>query len=391
MLILPESIFTLLVAKRKRPLTEEEELIWQAWIEENPAHSAEAQRMAQLIDETVQAELSHSIDVQSGWKKVDASTRSSAGWKRRKIRLLWRNIAAVLFPLACVGSLLVWKRQPEPAATVLPTNIVPGSPKAELILAGGETIRLDQKTQQKITNREGHSIGVDSANRLVYSSQSTRSTEWHTLRIPQGGEYQLTLPDGSEVWLNSASELHFPVAFNDNERRVTLKGEAYFEVKKSAQPFIVSTEQGEVRVLGTRFNLNAYPDEQQTVTTLVEGAVEFRHEQNRLRLQPGEQAVLDNRTEKVDVRKVNTSLYTSWVNGIFEYERMPLSTIMRQLARWYDIDYRFEDREFEEHPFTGIVRRDQALDKILGMIGKTTNVSFEISGKTIYIKKQRTI
>ena len=155
------------------------------------------------------------------------------------------------------------------------------------------------------------------------------------------------------------------MAFNDNERRVTLKGEAYFEVKKSAQPFIVSTDQGEVRVLGTRFNLNAYPDEQQTVTTLVEGAVEFRHEQNRLRLQPGEQAVLDNRTDKVDVRKVNTSLYTSWVNGIFEYERMPLSTIMRQLARWYDIDYRFEDREFEEHPFTGIVRRDQALESCL--------------------------
>lgn len=389
MLKLPESIFTLLVAKRNRALTEEEELIWQAWLEEDSAHAAEARRMAQVIDDTVQAELNHSIDVQSGWEKVDARTRTSAGWKRHKVRLLWRNIAAVFFPLALIGGFLLWQKQPvlPPSAAVLPVDIAPGSPKAELILAGGEKIALRQEAQQHITDREGRSIGVDSANRLVYTSHPFRRMEWHTLRIPQGGEYQLTLPDGTEVWLNSDSELHFPVAFNDNERRVTLKGEAYFEVTKGTKPFIVSTAKGEVKVLGTSFNINAYPDEEQTVTTLVQGAVEFCHDRTCHRLQPGEQAVLDNRTQEVDIRQVNTSLYTSWVNGTFEYERMPLSAIMRQLARWYSIEYRFDDEEFKDHPFTGIVRRDQSLSKILGMIAKTTQVSFEISDGEVQIKK----
>ena len=141
-------------------------------------------------------------------------------------------------------------------------------------------------------------------------------------------------------------------------------------------------------VLGTAFNLNTYPEEQQVLTTLVRGAVEFRHGNASVRLKPGQQAVLDVRTQQLDTRQVDVSLYTSWVNGIFEYERMPLADIMRQLARWYDIGFIFEAAEFHDHPFTGIARRDQTLDEILGMIAKTTGVAFEISGKTVLIKKQ---
>ena len=153
-------------------------------------------------------------------------------------------------------------------------------------------------------------------------------------------------------------------------------------------PFVVEAGDSRVTVLGTAFNLNTYPEEQQVLTTLVRGAVEFQHGNTSVRLKPGQQAVLDVRTQQLDTRQVDVSLYTSWVNGIFEYERMPLADIMRQLARWYDIGFIFEAAEFHDHPFTGIARRDQTLDEILGMIAKTTGVAFEISGKTVLIKKQ---
>ena len=153
-------------------------------------------------------------------------------------------------------------------------------------------------------------------------------------------------------------------------------------------PFVVEAGDSRVTVLGTAFNLNTYPEEQQVLTTLVRGAVEFQHGNASVRLKPGQQAVLDVRTQQLDTRQVDVSLYTSWVNGIFEYERMPLADIMRQLARWYDIGFIFEAAEFHDHPFTGIASRDQTLDEILGMIAKTTGVAFEISGKTVLIKKQ---
>ena len=166
-------------------------------------------------------------------------------------------------------------------------------------------------------------------------------------------------------------------------------GELYFDVQADAEhPFVVEAGDSRVTVLGTAFNLNTYPEEQQVLTTLVRGAVEFQHGNASVRLKPGQQAVLDVRTQQLDTRQVDVSLYTSWVNGIFEYERMPLADIMRQLARWYDIGFIFEAAEFHDHPFTGIARRDQTLDEILGMIAKTTGVAFEISGKTVLIKKQ---
>ena len=207
--------------------------------------------------------------------------------------------------------------------------------------------------------------------------------------MPRGGEYRFRLPDGSQVWINSASELRFPTRFTGRERVVYASGELYFDVQADAEhPFVVEAGDSRVTVLGTAFNLNTYPEEQQVLTTLVRGAVEFQHGNASVRLKPGQQAVLDVRTQQLDTRQVDVSLYTSWVNGIFEYERMPLADIMRQLARWYDIGFIFEAAEIHDHPFTGIARRDQTLDEILGMIAKTTGVAFEISGKTVLIKKQ---
>ena len=212
--------------------------------------------------------------------------------------------------------------------------------------------------------------------------------KYHTLAVPVGGEYHFTLVDGTRVWVNSASEVRFPNCFSGERREIYVKGEVYLEVARDEEhPFVVHAGENEVRVLGTRFNLTAYPDEQKVVTTLVEGSVEFRNDQSSIRLKPGEQSVLDRATNKLEKQKVDVSIYTSWVSGTFEYERMSLFDITRQLSRWYDVEFVYEAEEFRNHPFTGIVKRDQSLEDVLSLIEKTTNIKFKILGRTIIIKR----
>ena len=212
--------------------------------------------------------------------------------------------------------------------------------------------------------------------------------KYHTLAVPVGGEYHFTLADGTRVWVNSASEVRFPNYFSGGKREIYVKGEVYLEVARDEKhPFIVYTGENEVRVLGTRFNLTAYPDEQKVITTLVEGSVEFRNDQSSVRLKPGEQSVLNRATNKLEKQKVDVSIYTSWVSGTYEYERSPLSDITRQLSRWYDVQFIYESTEFSNHPFTGVVKRDQSLEEVLSIIEKTTNIRFKISGRTIIIKR----
>ena len=212
--------------------------------------------------------------------------------------------------------------------------------------------------------------------------------KYHTLAVPVGGEYHFTLADGTRVWVNSASEVRFPNCFSGKKREIYVKGEVYLEVARDEKhPFVVHAGENEVRVLGTRFNLTAYPDEQEVITTLVEGSVEFWNDQSSIRLKPGEQSVLDRETNNLEKQKVDVSIYTSWVSGTYEYERMPLSDITRQLSRWYDVQFVYETTEFSNHPFTGVVKRDQSLEEVLSIIEKTTNIKFKISGRTIIIKR----
>ncbi|MDE7074914.1 MAG: DUF4974 domain-containing protein [Odoribacter sp.] len=321
-------------------------------------------------------------------KRMDTILRR----KQRRTRMLaGTGIAALVALTVAVGTPLFRQSEPIPMAAVTPV-IEPGSTKATLLMADGETIALDNLADDNITTSDGTVINHDNEGGLQYQQQAPPAdtvVRYHTIRVPKGGEYRFTLPDGSFVCINSAAELRFPTRFRGEKREVYARGEIYFEVTPDRRhPFVVHSGDNTVRVLGTTFNVNAYPDEEQMVTTLVEGKVEFCHAGRNVPLQPGEQAVFNKTTETVETRSVDVSLYTAWVNGSFEYERMPLSSITRQLSRWYDVEFLFEAEEFRDHPFTGIARRDQSLDKILGTIAKTTGVAFEISDRKVYIKKR---
>lgn len=353
---------------------------------------AEAMRLFREIRETekilksVQAQ--EKIDLRKSWQRLDSSLvgRSRKGWW-----LFW-TVGSVV--AASVALLLMFvfpftRQVEQPETLVSQVGITPGGVKAVLQYEDGKTIDLTSSSS-RIVISDGLVLVNDSLKGLRFDQGEleNRPMKYHTLTVPVGGEYHFTLADGTRVWVNSASEVRFPNCFSGERREIYVKGEVYLEVARDEKhPFIVYTGENEVRVLGTRFNLTAYPDEQKVITTLVEGSVEFRNDQSSVRLKPGEQSVLNRATNKLEKQKVDVSIYTSWVSGTYEYERSPLSDITRQLSRWYDVQFIYESTEFSNHPFTGVVKRDQSLEEVLSIIEKTTNIRFKISGRTIIIKR----
>ncbi|MBS7197385.1 MAG: DUF4974 domain-containing protein [Bacteroidales bacterium] len=353
---------------------------------------AEAMRLFREIRETekilksVQAQ--EKIDLQKSWQRLDYSL---IGQSRKRQRLFWTigSVVAASVALLLMFAFPFVRQAEQPETLVSQVDITPGGVKAVLQYEDGKTIDLTSSSS-RIVISDGLVLVNDSLKGLRFDQGEleNRPMKYHTLTVPVGGEYHFTLADGTRVWVNSASEVRFPNCFSGERREIYVKGEVYLEVARDEKhPFIVYTGENEVRVLGTRFNLTAYPDEQKVITTLVEGSVEFRNDQSSVRLKPGEQSVLNRATNKLEKQKVDVSIYTSWVSGTYEYERSPLSDITRQLSRWYDVQFIYESTEFSNHPFTGVVKRDQSLEEVLSIIEKTTNIRFKISGRTIIIKR----
>ena len=354
---------------------------------------AEAMRLFREIRETEKVlksvQVQEKIDLQKSWQRLDSSL---VGRPRKGRRLFW-TVGSVV--AASVALLLMFvfpftRQVEQPETLVSQVGITPGGVKAILQSEDGKMIDLTSSTSSRIVTSDGLVLVNDSLKGLRFdqSKSENQPMKYHTLAVPVGGEYHFTLADGTRVWVNSASEVRFPNCFSGEKREIYVKGEVYLEVARDEKhPFVVHAGENEVRVLGTRFNLTAYPDEQKVITTLVEGSVEFRNSQSSIRLKPGEQSVLDRETNNLEKQKVDVSIYTSWVSGTYEYERMPLSDITRQLSRWYDVQFVYEAPEFRNHPFTGIVKRDQSLEEVLSIIEKTTNIKFKISERTIIIKR----
>lgn len=226
-------------------------------------------------------------------------------------------------------------------------EFAPGGNKATLTLSDGSTIALDDAAEGKIKERDGIEITKNKDGLISYKvSANTKDSESNTLTTPKGGQYQLILADGTKIWLNAASSITYPTSFNEKERRVTLKGEGYFEIAKNEQlPFKVITEGQEVEVLGTHFNINSYEDESDTKTTLLEGSVKVSDLQTKqsILLKPGEQATL-RKNGKINVGQVNAENAIAWKSGFFQFQNSDVQQAMRQLSRWYDVDIEFEDQ-----------------------------------------------
>jgi transmembrane sensor len=267
-------------------------------------------------------------------------------------------------------------------------NVLPGSDKAVLTLADGSTIALGN-THTGILTRQGGTKVVNLNGTLAYSSTSSavpKEVLYNTVSIPLGGQYQVALPDGSHVWLNAASSLHFPTAFVGKDRRVEITGEAYFEVAKDKiKPFIVSVNGAEIQVLGTHFNVMAYTDETTIKTTLLEGAVKFSKGATSNTLLPGQQSQLTTTGQIKVIDGVNVDEVVAWKDGFFRFEGTDIGTITRQLSRWYGIEVVYKQK-LDDLFYAEIPRNTNLADalKVLELTGK---VHFKIDGRKIIVMR----
>ena len=270
-------------------------------------------------------------------------------------------------------------------------SIVPGSNKAVLILADGSEHDLTSGNNSVITT-EGTEI-KNSGNKLEYMTTNGVSAEikYNTLKIPRGGEYFLIMADSTKVWLNSETTLRFPVQFAADVRKVELIGEAYFEVtRKNDVPFIVSSGNQQIRVLGTQFNISSYPENPVIYTTLVEGSVEVSLEGNpeeKISLKPSEQSLIIKNENYIEKRSVDVNPYIAWKEGRFVFRDQMLGDIMETLSKWYDVQVTFSDEELKNLRFTGNLERHADFSDILAKIERTNEVTFEITNNLITIKK----
>lgn len=316
----------------------------------------------------------------AAWKKTERRLP-----KRRTLRRIaqWAAAACVIFAMGA-GAFL-WLQAEEEVPVTVSTNTK--SYQAVLILGDGERVTLNDSTRQFITEKAGTRISTE-GNTVRYEAQEeSETTEMHTLLIPRGGEFHMELADGTQVWLNSESKLTYPARFTGGTREVAMEGEVCFQVAKNeAQPFIVRTGGMAVKVLGTVFNVDAYPDNGRIATTLVEGKVEIQAGDEKQTLLPDQQAVLE-KGKGIEVKKVYAEDYISWIGGVFHFTEASLEEIMQKLSRWYNFEFFFANADVKDAHFTLNIRRYENVSDILSKIEKTGRAHFNINGRTVVVSE----
>lgn len=269
------------------------------------------------------------------------------------------------------------------------SEIVPGRKIVMLETSDGRTFDLDAACDTIIESGTGTLRNGSEGLEYLTENAGNADMRYDRIIVPRGGEYKITLPDGSRVWLNSGSELRYAASNRQEVREVVLSGEAYFEVTASEKPFVVNTRDASVRVLGTSFNVSAYPDEAYMSATLAEGRVEVLsgRTQQSVILAPGDQAnVLQSGA--IEIRQVDPELYIGWKDELFIFNNEDFGTIMRKLSRWYDVEIVFEDEALSGEVFYGIMQKYGNVTTILDMIGKSYPIDYRITKNRITIKRK---
>jgi transmembrane sensor len=372
-------------------LSADEAALLASWLQDDSAHARwqadqeNATRFAHLL--SVYRSLEQAKD--NEWEKFSAShlppsfvTPQSRQPVRRVHRVhflktAWVRYAAAILIILGIGAYL-WnteqKKTPastaEASAKAVKNDVAPGSTKATLTLSNGQTVDLTLETG--VIKESGANIQNENG-RLEYGKAD--KVVFNTMSTPRGGQYQLTLPDGTNVWLNAASSITYPTAFTTSTREVTITGEAYFEVRKNtAKPFVVKTQKEDITVLGTEFNVNAYANEPAMKTSLLEGSVKVGNSV----LRPGQAYV--NGTIII----TNVQQDVAWKNGVFNFEGADLRTVMRQLERWYDIEVKITGTP-KPGRFRGKLYRNLTLNQITNILNEM-DITFRTEGRTLFVE-----
>lgn len=373
-----EYIYSLLQKYKDRTATEAEKEELATWYRQRAERDAVFPEDEQLVGESMRTRLNYEI------------TRP-----QREHRRFWLAAASVLL-IVGVGMGLYFDythNRLDPGVVADAGEIAPGSHKAMLVLADGSKVSLTEAANGKIASEQDIQITKSGEGQLTYTRTSNGSqpavSGYNTIETPKGGQYQVVLPDGSKVWLNAYSSLRLPLNFaNGKERRVELKGEAYFEVSHQPErPFIVMSGQQLVQVLGTHFNVKAYADERTIKTSLLEGKVRVTAGTHHVTLVPGQQARLVD--DAITVANVDTQEAVAWKDGYFRFDDERLEDIMHSVARWYDVDVVFENDALKEETFAAVTTRFATISMLLKVMEQTGDVQFRIEGRTIHISSKQ--
>lgn len=324
-----------------------------------------------------------------------------------KIKLSVRWVASIAAMLLVAASVFVYfysddrARSPATEASMAAAEqpVLPGGNKAMLTLADGRVIALDDIAEGSVVEQDGFRIVKTNDGQILYEpvdAGPTMEITYNTVNTPKGGEYRLVLPDGTKVWLNAASSLRYPVQFSGKERLVDLTGEAYFEVshvkkRDGRVPFVVRTAQQEVEVLGTHFNIKAYPEEAATKTTLLEGSVRVSlngaHYQPSVSsiLKPNQQATIAKGSQHISLATVDPINAVAWKDGNFAFHDNTIVEVMNTIARWYDVEVEYEGDAVKNKLFGGTISKFESFEKLLKTIELTGTVKFKIDGRRVIV------
>lgn len=364
-------------------LNEQEQQELNQWLQEKESHQLLLKELEKDEERKKRSQIVDKINLEVEWTKFQSAIKPEPKVRRLIWKELLKYAAIIALPLLIGTYLILQVDTAKDYVADVPVLIEPGVKKAQLILSNGEKIELDEN-KIDLSNQEAN-VKIENKNQsLNYTSTNKDAKElrFNHLVIGRGEEYQLNLSDGTTVWLNSESKLSFPTQFASNIREVELEGEAYFEVAKNKNaPFIVKTNQMNVEVLGTSFNVSAYQDEDEMKATLVEGSVKvianYGITEAKI-IKPNEQVVFNANSNQMNVTTVDARMFGRWREGVFAFEEDNLDEIMRKLARWYQIRVFFQDDEARHFQFSGKLPRFESCNELLKMIEKTTNVTFEV-------------
>jgi len=309
------------------------------------------------------------------------------------VRKLWISIsaaAAAILIITGISLLYVQDQQkPQNLVNIIKNDIAPGKNTATLTLDNGKKIVLSAANKGQLASEAGIVISKTADGQVVYSVEnqdSDAATRIHMLSTAKGETYRLRLPDQSEVWLNASSSIKFPASFASQKlRQVELTGEAYFEIAKDkAHPFIVKTNQQEVQVLGTHFNINSYSDKNNTTTTLLEGSLRILNNARQGEIiKPGEQSLLQA-DHHIIISQADIKNVMAWKNGYFRFRNEPIEDVMEKIIRWYNIDVIYEGKVSNEK-FNGNISRNKNISEVLNMLSYSNAVKFKVDGRRVTV------
>ncbi len=381
-----------LYSSRKATVSEEQELF--QWLDANKIEQPFQQHIQLLIHQFDEDELSPNIDWDLIYHEILQKTSEDNITYTSSIKTIWPRLVAAVIILLVVGfgaAYFVVANKSKPQLVdhniSVPKDINPGFSGAVLTLSNGNQILLDTAKNSHLFSQSGLRL-INQNGQLSYKNSDANSNEaavHNIMTTAKGRQYQLVLSDGTKVWLNASSSIKFPTLFSGKERNVSITGEAYFEVAhNAAKPFNVAVNGTNIHVLGTHFNVNAYEDELITSTTLLEGSVEITKENTTIKLLPGQQAQLKKTGEWNVLKDTDIDGVTAWKDGLFVMKNADIGIVMRQIARWYDIEIVYEGAIPSGH-ISGDIPRNMKLSKVLEVM-QLSGVHFAFDGKKVIVK-----